>query len=78
MLRIALDPDGTLVAEPTLIRGPASLAGPPLVESAKQALQKCQPYGALPADKYKDWKVLDGLHGQGPSSLSGPPAGNAR
>jgi hypothetical protein len=79
LLRIALNPDGTLVAEPTLIRGPASVAGPLLVESAKQALQKCQPYGALPADKYKDWKILDmTFTAQGPSGLSGPPAGNAR
>jgi hypothetical protein len=23
------------------------------------ALQACQPYTMLPADKYKEWKVLD-------------------
>jgi hypothetical protein len=76
LLRIALNPDGTLVAAPALIRAPASLAGPPLVESAKRALQQCQPYGALPADKYKDWKILDmSFTAEGPSGLSGPPAG---
>jgi hypothetical protein len=76
LLRIALNPDGTLVAAPALIRAPASLAGPLLVESAKRALQQCQPYGALPADKYKDWKILDmSFTAEGPSGLSGPPAG---
>ena len=79
LLRIALNPDGTLGAAPTLIRAPASMAGPPLVESAKQALQKCQPYDTLPADKYKDWRILDmSFTAQGPSGLSGPPAATAR
>jgi hypothetical protein len=76
LIRIALNPDGTLGAAPELIRAPASLAGPPLVDSAKRALRKCQPYGALPADKYKDWKILDlTFTAQGPSGLSGPLAG---
>jgi hypothetical protein len=76
LIRIALNPDGTLGAAPELIRAPASLAGPPLVDSAKRALRKCQPYGALPADKYKDWKILDlSFTAQGPSGLSSPPAG---
>jgi hypothetical protein len=76
LLRIALNPDGTLGAKPELIRAPASLAGPPLVDSAKLALQKCQPYRGLPADKYRDWKILDlSFTADGPSGLSGPPAG---
>jgi type IV secretory pathway VirB10-like protein len=78
LLRIALTPDGRLGAAPELIRAPASLAGPPLVDSAKRALQKCQPYGGLPADKYKDWRLLDlTFTAQGPSGLSGPPAGRS-
>jgi hypothetical protein len=76
LIRIALNPDGTLAAKPELIRAPASMAGPPLVDSAKQALQKCQPYRGLPADKYRDWKILDlSFTADGPSGLSGPPAG---
>jgi type IV secretory pathway VirB10-like protein len=76
LIRIALNPDGRLGARPELIRAPASLAGPPLVESAKRALQQCQPYAALPADKYKDWKILDlTFTVQGPSGLAGPPPG---
>jgi hypothetical protein len=75
LIRIALNPDGTLGAKPVLIRAPASLAGPPLVESAKRALQQCQPYGTLPADKYLDWRILDlTFTAQGPSGLSAPPA----
>ena len=78
LLRIALKPDGTLGAAPELIRAPASLAGPALVDSAKQALRKCQPYTALPADKYRDWKILDlTFTAEGPSGLSGPPAGKS-
>jgi hypothetical protein len=78
LIRIALNPDGTLGAKPELIRAPASLAGPPLVESAKRALQQCQPYDTLPAGKYLDWKILDlTFTAQGPSGLSAPPAGKS-
>jgi hypothetical protein len=73
LIRIALKPDGTLRTKPELIRAPASLAGPPLVDSAKQALQKCQPYATLPADRYQDWKILElTFNVQGPAGLSGP------
>jgi hypothetical protein len=76
LIRVALNPDGTLGAKPELIRAPASLAGPPLVDSAKRALQQCQPYATLPADKYKDWRILDlTFTAEGPSGLSAPPAG---
>jgi hypothetical protein len=78
LIRIALNPDGTLGTAPELIRAPASLAGPTLVESAKRALRQCQPYGTLPAEKYLDWKILDvTLTAQGPSGLSGPPVRNS-
>jgi hypothetical protein len=73
LIRIALRPDGTLGAKPELVRAPASVAGPPLVDSAKRALQKCQPYATLPADRYQDWKVLElTFTAQGPAGLSGP------
>ena len=75
LIRIALSPDGRLGAKPELIRAPASMAGPALVESAKRALERCQPYGGLPADKYKDWKILDlTFTAEGPAGLSGPPS----
>jgi hypothetical protein len=73
LIRIALKPDGTLGGKPELVRAPASVAGPPLVDSAKRALQKCQPYATLPADRYQDWKILElTFTAQGPAGLSGP------
>jgi hypothetical protein len=59
LMRIALNPNGTLGAAPELIAAPASIDVNPLKVSARRALQKCQPYTALPAAKYQDWKILD-------------------
>jgi outer membrane biosynthesis protein TonB len=58
-LRAQLSPDGRLVAEPTVIevRRPAKAAL--LMQAAKHALEACQPYSMLPADKYNEWRVLD-------------------
>src|SRR5262249_44512693 len=58
-LRIALTPEGALAGEPLLIRASASAQGPRLVETATRALQECQPFSFLPADKYQEWKLLD-------------------
>jgi pyruvate-formate lyase len=58
-LRVKLTPDGRLAAEPLLIEAKASPKGPLLMQAAIGALQSCQPYAMLPADKYKEWKVLD-------------------
>jgi len=30
-----------------------------LMQGAIKALQACQPYAMLPADRYGEWKVLD-------------------
>ena len=78
LIRIALNPDGTLGAAPELIAAPVSIDGRPLAESAKRALRKCQPYAALPAAKYRDWKILEmSFTAQGPAGLSGPPGVSA-
>jgi hypothetical protein len=76
LMRVALSPEGRLVARPELESGPtyeidAALA---LRDRAAQALQRCQPYAAaLPADKYQEWKVLDVTFGaDGPSGVAGP------
>jgi hypothetical protein len=58
-LRVLMTPDGRLGAEPTLIEASASMKGPLLMQSAISALQACQPYTMLPADRYREWKVLD-------------------
>jgi hypothetical protein len=58
-LRVRFKPNGALLGQPVLMAAPASEAGPALVQSAMRALQQCQPYGFMPADKYKEWKALD-------------------
>ncbi|MET4294032.1 hypothetical protein ABIB06_005361 [Bradyrhizobium sp. LB8.2] len=58
-LRTVLATDGTLAREPILIEAPPSAKGVALVKSAISALQACQPYKMLPADKYGEWKVMD-------------------
>lgn len=59
VLRIYLKRDGGLSAEPLLIEGPASRDGPMLLKAAIRTLKDCQPYAFLPADKYREWKMLD-------------------
>jgi hypothetical protein len=59
VLRVLLSQDGKLAAEPALVEASASAKGPVLMQKAMQALQACQPYAMLPADKYNEWKVLD-------------------
>jgi hypothetical protein len=58
-LRASFLTDGTLASPPLLIEASASAKGPLLMQAAIEALRACQPYAALPADKYNEWKVLD-------------------
>jgi hypothetical protein len=58
-LRVFLNRDGTLAAPPQPAGPIASSKEQALVQSAINALQKCQPYTMLPAEKYKQWKTLD-------------------
>jgi len=58
-LRVLMTPDGRLAHDPILIEASASAKGPLLMQSAISALQACQPYAMLPADRYGEWKVLD-------------------
>lgn len=59
VMRIYLRRDGSLSAEPVLIEASASRDGPLLMQAAIRTLRDCQPYGFLPADKYREWRVLD-------------------
>jgi len=59
VLRISLMPNGALAGEPALVAASASPSGPALMQTAMRALRQCQPYGFLPAAKYKEWKLLD-------------------
>jgi hypothetical protein len=58
-LRVLLTLEGKLAAEPILIEASASTKGPALMQRAITALQACQPYAMLPADRYGEWNVLD-------------------
>ena len=58
-MRIALTPQGRLSSPPALIEASASAKGPALMQAAIKALEACQPYAMLPADKYREWRVLD-------------------
>jgi hypothetical protein len=58
-LRVLMTPEGRLAAEPILIEASASMKGPLLMQGAIRALQACQPYAMLPAERYGEWKVLD-------------------
>lgn len=58
-LRVVMTVEARLAAEPVLIEASASPKGPALIRGAISALQACQPYGMLPADRYGEWKVLD-------------------
>ena len=58
-LRANFLPDGRLASAPLLIEASASAKGPVLMQAAIHALEGCQPYAALPADRYSEWKVLD-------------------
>ena len=58
-LRVLMTPEGRLAADPILIEASASMKGPLLMQGAIRALQACQPYAMLPADRYGEWKVLD-------------------
>jgi hypothetical protein len=59
VMRVYFRRDGTLASEPVLIEASASRDGPVVMQTAIRALKECQPYGFLPADKYREWKVLD-------------------
>lgn len=59
VLRVVMTTEGRLATEPVLIEASANAKGPLLMQGAISALQACQPYAMLPADRYGEWKVLD-------------------
>jgi hypothetical protein len=68
-LRISFRPDGTLASQPQLVNASLSPDAGALLHTAVAALQRCQPFTELPADKYKRWKTLDVV--VTPQALSG-------
>jgi outer membrane biosynthesis protein TonB len=58
-LRVLMTPEGRLASQPQVGGGSADMKAFDLVKSAMDALQACQPYTMLPADRYGEWRVLD-------------------
>jgi hypothetical protein len=59
LVRISLKRDGTLASPPQLLQATLSADAAALMQVAVNALEKCQPFTELPADKYKKWKTLE-------------------
>lgn len=59
VLRVFLNPDGTLAAPPQLLEPIRSAKQQALMKNSIGALEKCQPYTMLPPKKYKQWKTID-------------------
>ena len=57
-IRISFNRDGTLMSPPHLLVPAPSAKQKALMESAVDALQRCQPFTMLPPEKYKQWKTM--------------------
>jgi hypothetical protein len=57
-IRISFNRDGTLTSPPHLLEPALSEKQKSLMQSAVNALESCQPFTMLPADKYKQWKTM--------------------
>ncbi len=58
-IRISFNRDGTLAAPPHLLVAAPSAKQQALMESAVDALGRCQPFAMLPPEKYKQWKTME-------------------
>lgn len=58
-VHVSFNPDGMLAAPPQPIGSIVSPKQVAMLESATAALQRCQPYTMLPANRYEEWKSLD-------------------
>lgn len=58
-LRVFFNRDGTLASPPQALEPIVSAKQQALMQNSIGALQRCQPYTMLPAQKYKQWKRLD-------------------
>lgn len=59
VLRVFFKKDGTLAAPPKLLDSSLSVDAVELTKIAVAALEHCQPFAELQADKYRRWKTLD-------------------
>ena len=59
VLRVFFKRDGRLAAPPQLLHSSLTPGAVVLTKMSVDALQRCQPFHDLPADRYEDWKTLD-------------------
>ena len=57
-VRVSFNRDGTLASPPRLLVPAQSAIQRALMESAVDALERCQPFSMLPPEKYKQWKTM--------------------
>jgi hypothetical protein len=57
-IRVSFKRDGTLASPPRLLEPAPSAKQQALMQSAVDALERCQPFTMLPPDKYKQWKTM--------------------
>jgi len=58
-IRISFNRDGTLASPPRLLVPAPSAKQQALMDSAVDALGRCQPFTMLPPEKYKQWKTME-------------------
>jgi hypothetical protein len=59
VLRVQLEPDGSLAGSPVLVEDKSSILGPALASSAIQALTTCQPFTMLKPEHYDQWRDIE-------------------
>jgi len=57
-MRLFLNRDGTVTSPPRLLVPAPSAKQQALMQSAVDALERCQPFTMLPPEKYKQWKTM--------------------
>ena len=59
VLRVLFNQDGTVARPPDLVAATPSPLGPPMAESAKRAILRCQPFNMLKPEQYEQWKDIE-------------------
>ncbi len=57
-IRVSFNRDGTVASPPRLLVPAPSAKQQAMMESAADALERCQPFTMLPPEKYKQWKTM--------------------
>lgn len=57
-LKLRLNQDGTLSADPEILAKPEGASGEAFAQSAVSAIKKCQPFAVLDPYPYERWKEI--------------------